>query len=256
MSAKNQVFEKLLAAKARKGAGFLLLIDPDKYDASGLEQVVKNATAFGADGFLIGGSLLFSNRFDAYVQQIKSATDLPVILFPGHSVQISPSADAILFLSLLSGRNPEFLIGHHVTAAPSIKAFGLESMPTAYLLVESGRKTAVEFMSNTEPIPRHKPELAAVHALAAEYLGMKMIYLEAGSGADESVPEEMVELVCQTVSLPVIVGGGIRSAQAVRSKVDAGASFVVVGNAFETRNDANYLKTMIDAAHPNLPKAI
>jgi len=256
MATKDQVFEKLLAAKAQKGAGFLLLIDPDKYDASGLERVVKAASTSGADGILVGGSLIFSTQFDAYVQQIKAATHLPVILFPGNAVQISPSADAILFLSLLSGRNPEFLIGHHVTAAPSVKAFGLEAVPTAYLLVESGRKTAVEFMSNTTPIPRHKPELAAVHALAAEYLGMKMIYLEAGSGADESVSEEMVELVCQTVSLPVIVGGGIRSARAVRSKVEAGASFVVVGNAFETRSDEDYLKSMIDAAHPNLPKEV
>lgn len=230
-----------------KRAGFLLLIDPDKYDEPALQKLVEDATAFGATAILIGGSTMISNRLDEYIRHIKSVSSLPVIIFPGSVVQVSREADAILYLSLVSGRNPEYLIGHHVIAAPLIQQLAIEPISTAYLLIESGRRTAVEFMSNSSPIPRHKPEIAAAHALAAEYLGMKLVYLEAGSGADYSVPEEMISLVSQTISAPLIVGGGLRTPEEVHRKVQSGARFVVVGNAFEHRHDPIYLQEMIAA---------
>ncbi|MCS6989014.1 MAG: geranylgeranylglyceryl/heptaprenylglyceryl phosphate synthase [Chloroherpetonaceae bacterium] len=230
-----------------KRAGFLLLIDPDKRDEPSLLKLAEDATAFGATAILIGGSTMLSNRLDEYIRRIKSVSHLPVIIFPGSVVQVSREADAILYLSLVSGRNPEYLIGHHVIAAPLIQQLELEPISTAYLLIESGRKTAVEFMSNSSPIPRHKPEIAAAHALAAEYLGMKLVYLEAGSGADYSVPEEMISLVSKTISVPLVVGGGIRTPDDVRRKAQAGANFIVVGNAFERRHDRVYLQEMIAA---------
>lgn len=248
----RSTLDKLLAILSEplleKRAGFLLLIDPDKRDESSLLRLVEDATAFGATAILIGGSTMLSNRLDDYARRIKSASHLPVILFPGSVAQLSREADAILYLSLVSGRNPEYLIGHHVISAPLIQQLDIEPISTAYLLIESGRKTAVEFMSNTSPIPRHKPEIAAAHALAAEYLGMKLVYLEAGSGADRSVPEEMISLVSKTISIPLVVGGGIRAPEEVRRKVQAGANFVVVGNAFERRHDRVYLQEMIAAA--------
>lgn len=244
----QKTLQKLLAIKQEKGSGFLLLIDPDKYEQTTLLRLVEEASIFGADAILIGGSMMISNRLDDYVRHIKSASELPVIIFPGSVVQVSREADAILYLSLVSGRNPEYLIGHHVIAAPLIQQLQLEPISTAYLLIESGRATAVEFMSNSLPIPRHKPELAAMHALAAEYLGMKLAYLEAGSGADYSVPEDMITLVSKTISIPLIVGGGIRTPEDVRAKIEAGANFVVVGNAFEQQREKNFLREMIEAA--------
>lgn len=249
-----RVFQKLLAARKEKGAGFLLLVDPDKYAIADLLRLVELATSCGADAILIGGSVMLSHRLDDYIQQIKLVTTLPVILFPGSVMQVSREADAILFLSLVSGRNPELLIGGHVVVSPVIKAYNLEAISTAYMLVESGRQTSASFISNTMPLPRHKPDIAAVHALAAEYMGMKTVYLEAGSGADQSVPEEMIAAVRKTVEMPIIVGGGIRTPTEAYAKVKAGADFVVVGNAFEARRDEHYLREMIDAVHTKLPK--
>jgi putative glycerol-1-phosphate prenyltransferase len=244
----QKTLDKLLGIKQEKGAGFFLLIDPDKYDEPSLLKLVEEASDSGVDAILIGGSMMMTNRLDDYIRLIKSAAELPAIIFPGSVVQVSREADAILYLSLVSGRNPEYLIGHHVIAAPLIQQLQLEPISTAYLLIESGRATAAEFMSNSLPIPRHKPELAAMHALAAEYLGMKLAYLEAGSGADCSVPEEMISVVSKTISIPLIVGGGIRSPEEVRAKVEAGASFVVVGNAFEHRREKTFLREMIEAS--------
>ncbi len=245
----NKLLASFPANFLEKRAGFLLLIDPDKYDEPTLLKLVEDATAFGVAAILVGGSTMISNRLDEYIRHIKSVSPLPVIIFPGSVVQVSREADAILYLSLVSGRNPEYLIGHHVIAAPLIQQLELEPISTAYLLIESGRKTAVEFMSNSSPIPRHKPEIAAAHALAAEYLGMKLVYLEAGSGADYSVPEEMISLVSKTISVPLIVGGGLRTPEDVHRKVIAGANFVVVGNAFEHRHDKIYLQEMIAATN-------
>ncbi|MCS7212258.1 MAG: geranylgeranylglyceryl/heptaprenylglyceryl phosphate synthase [Chloroherpetonaceae bacterium] len=256
MGFSQKTFDYLLHIKARKGAGFLLLIDPDKYAADEMIRLAVDAEECGADAILIGGSVMVTHRLDDYIRRLKATVSLPVIIFPGSVMQVSKEADAMLYLSLVSGRNPEYLIGNHVIAAPALRHLGLEPISTAYLFIESGKMTAASFISQTLPIPRYKPEIAAVHALAAEYIGMKLVYLEAGSGAELSVPEAMVQAVSQTVSIPIVVGGGIRSPLEAREKVEAGASFIVVGNAFEQRRDKLYLREMIEATHTKLPKEV
>ncbi len=253
---QQSVFTSLMAASLSNGSGFLLLIDPDKYEIHQLKTLVRSAHKHAVDAILIGGSLMLSNRLDEYIGLVKEETDIPVIIFPGSIMQVSGEADALLYLSLVSGRNPEFLIGNHVVAAPTLKHLGIEVISTAYMLIESGRSTSASFMTNSTPIPRHKPEVAAVHALAAEYLGMKITYLEAGSGAELSVPVETIKAVAQTVDLPIIVGGGIRTPEDARSKVEAGADFVVVGNVFEKNGDEYFLQDMVDAVHTNVGKPI
>jgi putative glycerol-1-phosphate prenyltransferase len=190
---------------------------------------------------------MFSARNAASFERVKARVDIPVISFPGGASQVVPTADAILFLSLISGRNPELLIGEHVKAAPLIREYGVEAIPTGYMLIQSGTLTSVEFMSNTQPIPRNKVDIAIAHALAAEYLGMKLIYLETGSGAGASVPDEMVQAVVNYVSTPVIVGGGIRDPEEARAKVAAGASFVVTGSVVE--DDHQRLREFSQAVH-------
>ncbi|MDM7926327.1 MAG: geranylgeranylglyceryl/heptaprenylglyceryl phosphate synthase, partial [bacterium] len=214
-----------------------------------LAAFANTCEAQGADGILIGGSLLLDDGFDKCVEAVKRAVRIPVILFPGNGRQLSRYADAVLFMSLVSGRNPHLLIGEQVTSAPVIRAMGLEPVSMAYLLVESGETTAAEFMSATRPIPRNKPDIAAAHALAAEYLGMKLVYLEAGSGAKQSVPEAMIAAVARTVSVPVIVGGGIRAPEDAAAKVKAGASFVVTGNVLEKEGGPDRVRSLADAVH-------
>lgn len=242
-------YQSLLSTSKSKGAAYLVLIDPDKSDEKHLPAFVEQAAASGADAFLVGGSLIVDDSFEKCITTIKRHTKLPVIIFPGGVMQISPSADAILFLSLLSGRNPEYLIGNQVLGAPKIKKIGLEAISTAYLLVESGRSTSAEFMSNTRPLPRHKPDIAVAHALAAEMLGFKLIYLEAGSGALQSVPEEIILAVSRHCSVPLIVGGGITSPEEAQKKVNAGASFIVTGNVLEKNGNAALMKEFAEAIH-------
>ncbi|MGQ9561590.1 MAG: geranylgeranylglyceryl/heptaprenylglyceryl phosphate synthase [Candidatus Oleimicrobiaceae bacterium] len=244
-----RVYDYLMATRERRGAGYLVLFDPDK------EEVVKAAARAelcqeaGVDALLVGGSLLLTPAFEHLLAELKKRLHIPLIIFPGGVRQVSPHADAILFMSLVSGRNPEHLIGDQVVAAPLVKACGLEPIPTAYMLIESGQTTSAEYMSNTRPIPRHKPDIAAATALAAEFLGMKLIYLEAGSGAAHSVPPEMIKAVSSYVTLPVVVGGGITSPQEARAKVDAGASFVVTGNVLEGGNDVQLVRRFAEAVH-------
>lgn len=242
-------FERLLKIKSERGAGYLVLIDPDKIGKEDLPAFVRNATEAGVDGLLVGGSLMLSNHFDEEIQIIKRNTTVPVVIFPGSPQQISASADALLFLVLISGRNPEYLIGNQVIAAPIIKRIGLEAVSTGYMLIEAGKTTSVEFMSNTKPIPRNKPEIALAHALAAECIGMKCVYLDAGSGADVSVPEEMIQAIAKRSSLPIIVGGGIRTPEEARKKVQAGASFVVTGTVTEEQSGRNLLRDFAAAIH-------
>jgi phosphoglycerol geranylgeranyltransferase len=227
------IFDYLQRLLESKRSGFLVLIDPDRMGSTGSEELAFRASRHGADAILVGTSLALSPRFGATVRLIKEASQVPVILFPGNSGQLAPDADAILFLSLVSGRNADLLIGEQVKAAPLVKAMGLEPIPTGYLLVESGSLTSTQFVSNTLPIPRNKPEIAVAHALAAQYLGMRMIYLEAGSGGAAPVPAVMVEQVKRSVDVPVVVGGGIRRPKEAAELVAAGADFVVVGSALE-----------------------
>ena len=203
--------------------------------------------ANGVDALLIGSSLMLTVDLDEAVSQVKAHVDIPVILFPGALHHISHHADAILFLSLISGRNPQYLIGEQVHAAPIIQAYDLEPIATGYILIGSDSITSAEYMSNTRPIPRDKSTIAVAHALAAEYLGMHMVYLDAGSGARPSVPETMVEFVSDNVSIPIIVGGGIRSPQIAREKVQAGADFVVTGTILEEQASPALIRELADA---------
>jgi putative glycerol-1-phosphate prenyltransferase len=201
------------------------------------------------DAFLVGGSLNLTWQFEKAISAIKASTEKPVLIFPGGVHHLSPNADGLLFLSMISGRNPEHLIGQHVVAAPLIRQMGLEVFSTGYMIIESGSTTTTEFMSNSKPIPRDKPEIAVAHAIAAEMLGMSLIYLEAGSGAAQTVPEKMVRMVSSQVGIPVIVGGGIRSPKEICNRVEAGAAGIVVGNHFEDKDNLRDLRSFVEAAH-------
>ena len=216
-----------------RGAGYLTLLDPDRLSPAELEERAQMCAAAGADALLVGTSLMISDNHAQFLKSIKDKVGIPVINFPGSVAHVSPEADAILFLSMISGRNSELLIGQQAKAAPFLKEYDQEVISTGYMLIESGTLTSVEYMSNTRPIPRNKTDIAMAHALAAEYIGMKLVYLEAGSGAAQSVPDEMVRAVADYVSIPVIVGGGIRDPETARAKVSAGASFVVTGKVVE-----------------------
>lgn len=243
------VYTRLLNIREERGAGYFVLLDPDKWATAELLDLAERVAEGGADAVLMGSSLLLSNSFDALVAAVRNRVDIPVIIFPGSVTQISRNADALLFLSLVSGRNPNYIIGEQIKAAPVIKAFDLEAIATGYMLVESGCVTSAEFMSNTRPIPRDKPDIAKVTALAAQYLGMKLVYLEAGSGARYSVPEEMIAAVAEYITIPVIVGGGIRRPEEARAKVEAGAAFVVTGNVLEKKGNAHLIREFAEAIH-------
>lgn len=244
------VYTYLLEVIERKGTCFVVLIDPDKQSAEGACELAKNALLAGVDALLVGGSFLFTDNFHRTVETVKSSVTCPIILFPGVSAphaQISPEADAILLLSLVSGRNAEYLIGEHVRSALWIDKCGLETIPTAYMLIESGKVTSAEYLSGTKSIPRDKGEIALVHTLAGQQLGMKMVYLEAGSGAQDSVPDAMITMVRRKVNIPVIVGGGIRDPGTARQKALAGAHVIVVGTAIEHGPDLNLLQQFAQA---------
>lgn len=223
-----------------------VLIDPDKADLQYLKVLLPLAETSGVDFILVGGSFLHQGVTENTVLQVKSLTKLPVIIFPGSAMQAVSGADAIFFLSLISGRNPDYLIGQHVMAAPRLKLTGLEVIPTGYLLVNGGPATTAQYISQTMPLPSDKPEIAAATALAGEYLGLKMMYLDTGSGATQSVHSNIIRAVRSAVSVPVWVGGGIKSPEDVVSVLDAGADGIVVGTAIE--NNPNVLPLLIKAA--------
>ncbi len=225
-----------------------VLIDPDfGEDRRRLERTVQNACMAKADMIFVGGSLLTSAAFDLCVRSVKEWSDRPIVLFPGSPAQLSAHADAVLFLSLISGRNAELLIGHHVTAAPTVKALGIEAIPTGYMLVDGGKPTTVSYVSQTLPIPYDKPGIAAATALAGSMLGLRTIYMDTGSGASKTVSPEMIAAVRAQVDLPIIVGGGIRDSSTARSLCDVGADVLVVGTAFE--EDPEHIFAMSEAVH-------
>jgi len=225
----NSFYEQL---RDRSKKRFALLVDPDKYDDTSLDELIIHINQDPPDLLLVGGSLVFK-PIDISITALKLGTHLPVFIFPGNVIQLSDRADGILFLSLISGRNSEFLIGNHVLAAPHLNRSGIEVIPTGYMIIENGKSTSVEYMSNTRPIPAKKPEIAVATAMAGEMLGMKAIYLEAGSGAARPVGLDMIRAIRRKISLPLIVGGGITSADSAREVYDAGADMIVVGTAFE-----------------------
>lgn len=224
---------KWIVKRVQNGDKLLaLLLDPDEYDDQSLKQILKEAGNTKTDMILVGGSLV-SNPVTPFIQRIKENSEIPVLLFPGNLLQLSDNADGILFLSLISGRNPDLLIGNHVAAAPMIRNSGMEVISTGYILVENGRSTSVEYISNTKPVPSDKPDIAAATAIAGEMLGFKLIYLEAGSGAQYPVNPEMITEVKNKIKIPLVVGGGIRNVEDARSILNAGADIIVVGNAVE-----------------------
>lgn len=212
---------------------FAVLVDPDRNDENQLTHTARLATAAGVDMLFVGSSLLLDNGVTRCVRSLKEHTSLPVVLFPGHSIQVTSAADAMLFLTLISGRNPELLIGQQVVAAPFIKRSGLEVIPTGYLLIDSGAPTSASYMSQTAPIPYDKDDIAAATAMAGELLGLKSIYLDGGSGARMPIRPSMIHKVRASVELPIIVGGGIRTPEQVSAAYGAGADVVVVGNSLE-----------------------
>ncbi len=229
-----------------------VLIDPDKADDRELIPLVTKAQKAGADYFFVGGSLLTSNQLDAVLNTIREISDLPTILFPGGVTQISSQADGMLLLSLISGRNPEFLIGAHVVAAPMLRQSGIQLLPTGYMLIDGGRPTTVSYISNTTPIPADKADIAACTAMAGEMLGLQLIYMDAGSGALHPIPQRTIQAVKAAVNLPVIVGGGIREAGQAEAAFAAGADVVVVGNALEDRPE--FMEELARVKHmANLP---
>ncbi len=222
---------------------FALLLDPDEYNDQSLKHTLIEAGKTETDFILVGGSLV-STPVAPFIQKIKENSEIPVLLFPGNLLQISDNADGILFLSLISGRNPDLLIGNHVAAASMIKGSGMEVISTGYILVENGKSTSVEYISNTKPVPSDKPDIASATAIAGEMLGFKLIYLEAGSGAQHPIKTEIITRVKKNIEVPLIVGGGIRNTEDAKNILNAGADIIVIGNAIE--KDTSFLKKVSD----------
>lgn len=234
---KKRILEQL-GHKATSGQKSVsVLIDPDDVDERGLVRVLNAGIENKVDYFFVGGSLVTTGAVAGVVEFIKSYTGIPCVLFPGNAIQVHPSADAILFISLISGRNPELLIGQHVVAAPVLKKSGMEVIPTGYMLIHSGKPTSASYMSNTQPIPNDKPGLAVSTALAGEMLGLQCIYMDAGSGATQPVSARMIKQVKNNIHCPLIVGGGLDTAYKVKSALDAGADLVVIGNGLQKNLD-------------------
>ena len=241
------VFQSLLDIIDLKGACYVILIDPDRKNDDSIYEQVEIANRSDVDAIFVGGSLMMDGKSKDRVEKIKRLSNIPIILFPGGVNQISAQYNAILFLSLLSGRNPHYLIGEQVISAPIIKDLKLETIPTGYILLDGGTVTSVEFMSGTRPIPMDKKDIVASHALAGQYLGMELIYLEAGSGAKRSVSKEIIEVVADAVDIPIIVGGGIKTPSLAETIVKAGASIIVTGTAVE--KNSNCMEEFANAVH-------
>jgi phosphoglycerol geranylgeranyltransferase len=249
----GRIYETLQRTRERRGGCFFLLVDPERMSERGYLPLAEAAEGCGVDALLVGTSFTLNSGFSDAVRKIKAITSLPVIIFPGSYTQITADADAILFTSLISGRNPQYLIAEQVKGAPLVKEAGIEVIPTGYLLIESGPITSVQFISGTLPIPRNKPDIACAHALAAQYLGMKFVYLEAGSGAKQTVPVDMIQAVADYVDIPVMVGGGLETVGDCAQRVRAGASNIVMGSRFERDPGFTYLRELTAASHPREP---
>lgn len=244
---KQGLYLSLLQKKKDGKKSFAVLIDPDKVNDADLDELIELSVVAKVDYFFIGGSLVISNQLDEVVQYVKANSSVPVILFPGSPSQVSKYADALLYLSLISGRNPELLIGQHVVSAPFVKQSGLEIMPTGYLVIDGGAPTTVSYISNASPIPADKNEIAMCTAMAGEMLGMKLIYMDSGSGAKRPITESMIESVAKNIEVPLIIGGGIKEPEKAYRNCKAGADLIVVGNAIE--KNTSLIKEMAAAVH-------
>ncbi len=233
MTILNNIYER----KQKKLKSFALLIDPDKFDTHIFQKLNEKNAFQKADYIFVGGSLIQDVNLGGTITQIKTVCEKPIIIFPGSNMHIDSNADGILLLSLISGRNSDFLIGQHIVAAPILKKSKLEVLATGYMLIEGGKPTTASYMSNTTPIPHDKPEVAACTAMAGEMLGLKLIYADTGSGANKSVSNKMIYMLRKTVDLPIIIGGGVRTAHQAQEIWEAGADILVVGNAIEENPD-------------------
>lgn len=241
------ILDTLLSTIKNKGAAYVVLLDPDRKDESSIQKRVENANISGVDALFVGGSLIMDSNCTERVKMIKSISDIPVILFPGGIGQLNSYYDAMLFMSVISGRNPHYLIGEQVLAAPLVKDMGIEAISTGYILMDGGAGSTVEFISGTRPIPMNRVDIAVAHALAGQFLGMRLIYLEAGSGAIEPVSTSIIKATSNAIDVPIIVGGGIRNPEIARSSVEAGASIIVTGTILE--NSPDYMREFADAVH-------
>ncbi len=243
----QKIYHRLAERKKEGKKSFAVLIDPDKVNEPAIDILVKKCTDARVDYFLVGGSLVVSNYMDECILEIKKRTDIPIILFPGSPSQVSRHANALLYLSLISGRNPELLIGQHVVSATAVKQSGLEIMPTGYMVIDGGAPTTVSYISNATPLPADKTEIAVCTAMAGEMLGMKLIYMDAGSGARKAITENMIQQVAKNIEVPLIIGGGITTAEKAYLNCRAGADVIVVGNAIE--KDHSLIKELAAAVH-------
>ncbi len=250
---RETIYQSLLAKKKEGQKAFAVLIDPDKVNAAKIDEITGLSIQAGVDYLLVGGSLVISNQLDEVVKQIKKNCSIPVILFPGTPSQISRYADGLLYLSLISGRNPELLIGQHVISAPFVRQTGLEIISTGYIVIDGGAPTTVSYISNATPVPSDKNEIAMCTAMAGEMLGMKLIYMDAGSGAKKAVSEEMISLVHKCTEIPLVVGGGIKDPEKAYRNCKAGADMIVVGNAIE--KDSTLVREIASAIHSTPVKA-
>ena len=241
------LYKNILQKKEQGKKLFAILIDPDKQKNSELLLIIKKANESNVDYFFVGGSLLTNDNLNDCIKTIKDNSKIPVILFPGNAMQINQNADGILFLSLISGRNPELLIGKQVITAPILKQTGLEVISTGYMLIDSGKPTTASYMSNTMPIPRDKIGIATSTAIAGEYLGLKLIYMDGGSGAEQPIKIDMIKKVSSSIKIPLIIGGGICSAKKAIDNCKAGADLIVVGNAIE--EDPSLILDISQAIH-------
>jgi phosphoglycerol geranylgeranyltransferase len=243
----QNIYDTINTGKRNANKAFAVLIDPDKLNDAVLMQTIQIAVKANVDYFFVGGSLVVTDTLDSMVATIKQHCTIPVILFPGSPDQITPKADALLYLSLISGRNPELLIGQHVISAPFVKQSGLEIIPVGYMLIDGGSPTTVSYISNTNPIPSNKKDIALCTAMAGEMLGLKLIYMDAGSGAQRPIPADMIEQVSKHIQIPLVVGGGITTAAKAIENCKAGADIIVIGNAVE--KDPKLIEEIAAAIH-------
>lgn len=243
----RHVYQSLLEKKKAGKKSFAVLIDPDNCSISSLDNLAQLSLSAGVDYFLVGGSLVLSEHLDEFILHLKRVSKIPVILFPGSPAQVSKHADALLYLSLISGRNAELLIGQHVISAPMVKKSGLEIIPTGYMIIDGGAPTTVSYISNAAPIPADKNDIALCTAMAGEMLGKKLIYMDAGSGAKKAISDDMIRAVAQNIEVPLIVGGGIKDAEKAYLNCKAGADVIVVGNAIE--KEPSLIKEIAAAVH-------
>lgn len=252
--AQGKIYKGLCSLKAQNRSGFAVLADPDKIAPADMQYLARLCNDARVDYLFMGGSLLMAHQMELCIQRFKTESDIPVVLFPGSPAQVTPYADALLYLSLISGRNADMLIGQHVISAPQVKASGLEVISTGYMIIDGGVQTTVSYISNAQPIPADKPEIALCTAWAGELQGKHVIYMDAGSGARRPVSPEMISKVSSHIDIPLFVGGGILTPEKVYENCKAGANIVVVGNAIE--RDPLLIRDMAQAARDSAESKI